>query len=148
MTLNSEWDRVKDNPDNLIVSDSLRDLLDPEAFGPVTSGTNPKGIRLVSKLIFTVGEDESTMSGAMLSFTRGTKEWCYVFEMKAELLAPILMAGSLVKIEVTDQNESFKHELELLGEDPGPTVAFELNTLSGDTPATTALLTVTVAAPA
>ena len=171
----SEWDRVKDNPDNLIVSDSLRDILDPGAFAG-TSNTNPKGIRLISKLTFAQLESSSwgwtdagksslrfvadseddkaelaspaVITGAMLSFSRGAKEWCYIFEVKAELLAPILMCGPLVKIEITDQRESFKHELELLEDDAEPTVAFELHALNGDTPATSALLTVTVAAPA
>jgi hypothetical protein len=159
MTLNSEWDRVKDNPDNLIVSDSLRDLLDPETYGANASGASPKGIRFISKLAFlslntpapdllVADEDRSVILGSLLSFSRGAKEWCYIFEVKAELLHPILMCGSLAKIEVTDQNNSFKHEIEFTEDDAEPTIAFELHALNGDTPATSALLTVTVAAPA
>ena len=153
MTLNSEWDRVKDNPDNLIVSDSLRDLLDPETYGANASGASPKGIRFISKLAFlslntVTDEDRSVILGSLLSFSRGAKEWCYIFEVKAELLHPILMCGSLAKIEVTDQNNSFKHEIEFAEDDAEPTIAFELHALNGDTPATSALLTVTVAAPA
>ena len=158
MTLDSEWDRVKDNPDGLIVSDSLIDMLGDEVLGSRTTEAEVRGVILTSRLTFQeyvskdnfLGVDEpksSELTGSLLSFTRGPQEWSYVFEARADLLGPILMCGPLSKIYITDQGESFKHELELSSEDPEPKVSFELQGLGGDHPSTSALLTVTVAAP-
>lgn len=157
MTLNSEWDRVKDNPDNLIVSDSLRDMLGDDILGDASRKADARGVVMISKLTFqeyTSGDflrvdppATSELTGTLLSFTRGPKEWRYIFDVRADLLSPILMCGPLSQIHVTDQSDSFKHELQLSPDDPEPEVSFELQGLGGEHPSTSALLTVTVAAP-
>ena len=158
MTLDSEWDRVKENPDNLIVSDSLREMLGSDILGNDNGDPGARGVILASRLTFKeyvspnnflkLEEPKSAeVTGTLLSFTRGPKEWRYVFEVRADLLSPILMCGPLHEIYVSDQSESFKHELQLSPDDPEPEVSFELQGLGGDHPSTSALLTVTVAAP-
>ena len=73
MSVESEWDRIKNNPDNVIVSDELRELLDPKELGDVEQ---PPTVGYFVELILqeplkdNAPGPQTNISGPLLSFSK------------------------------------------------------------------------------
>ena len=119
-SLESDWGRVSQNPDNLIVSDSLKVLLNPEQIAPSTELC--KSISFPAKLNFS-GKEINAVLYAYASLGDETR---YSFKIKAQELGIVLGSGELKSLFITDSLESFNCSIELLPNDERPEISFEL----------------------
>ena len=120
MSLDSDWDRVNQNPDNFIVSDVLGDALDFSQFDSPRAAE--KQITLPGTIRFASG----CISGELLSYFQSIKETRYTFKIKAEDSAIVLSRSELTGLSISDNSNSFTYELEMLPRDEEPEISFEL----------------------
>ena len=64
-----EWRRVRDNPHNVIVSDSIKDLLEPDSFGLSDEDLGSQDINVTIGLA-----DGSTVDGVVVTYEKSSKK--------------------------------------------------------------------------
>lgn len=118
--LDSDWDRISQNPDNLIVSDSLKVLLDPEQIALSTESC--KSTSFLAKLNF-LGKE---IDAVLYSYSSSVDEVKYSFKVKAQDLGTVFEYGELKSLYITDSRQSFNYNVKLEANDATPEVSFEL----------------------
>jgi len=121
MSTEAEWDRVMTNPDNVIVSDSLRDLLDPEE----TNGE----IQQAPDVTFTcsIVHDGSIVNGKLVTYTCEPECIKLVLECSRFDVICLIGASTIDSLMVTNSYDESTLSIELSEDDPDPTLEVNLN---------------------
>jgi hypothetical protein len=139
--IKDEWSRVSENPDNVIISDSLRDLLDTsELVGPPPVATS-----VVTSCVIITNEGES-IAGTLLSYRRGLEYTILTIAVGAESCLG-LMSSSVRASSVDISNNVNNHttSLDVLHKDIDLGIEFEYG-MSSKMGASSAILSVTIPA--
>ncbi|HIL97535.1 MAG TPA: hypothetical protein EYG51_16720 [Pseudomonadales bacterium] len=118
-SLKSDWARVSQNPDNLILSDSLKVLLDDDQVSSVGASVQ---ISLPAKLLFSNKEIDANL----YSYACSADEIRYSFKIKAQDLGIILSSEGLTSLFITDNLNSFNYRVDMLPADEKPEISFDL----------------------
>jgi hypothetical protein len=114
----SEWERILSNPDNVIVSDSLREQLDSTGLEPRVSSL--KVARITCYLKFKTHQ----LEGDLISYASDAESWTYVIAAPPEKLVNILYDDNLQLLQITDDVIEGKMSLEMLPEDETPSLSW------------------------
>ena len=98
MDIKDEWSRVSENPDNVIISDSLRDLLDTSEL----AGSGPMASSVVTTCVITTNEGNE-IAGTLLSYRNNTEYTTLTLAVGAESCLP-LMSTNIVAASINISN--------------------------------------------
>ena len=118
--MDSEWKRVIGNPDNVIVSDSIRDLLDP---GEVESEIKQ---RQMISFICTVDSGDETLSGKLTGFSTTNEYYKFYLELPIEDVSTLLGVTRFDNITISNSVNLVTLEIQLGEDDPDPEIGFDL----------------------
>jgi hypothetical protein len=101
-----EWDRVMSNPDNLIISDSLIERVDPYNLGEIE---NPVQVKTICTFEFS----EHTLSGEVLGFSNVEGQRTYTFASHVKDASKLMHSSDLKQFSMhvgTDELISMGNE--------------------------------------
>jgi len=120
--LEGEWRRVVNNPQNVIVSDSLKDILDPESFQIDNDGLNAPSIDVLIQF-----SDEIAISGYLLFFERSPSEVKLSFICERSEAVRVFLGKRVEQVRVYNESGDFDFSIEILKDDEIPTLSFEFD---------------------
>ena len=124
MSLDSEWDRVLGNPDNVIVSDSLKAILDASQL--------EREIVPDREVSFTCVLDlgNQTLVGTLLTYE--TSDSGYSFSLECSREDAILLIGRtrFQKVVIANSHNEASLEVEMEESDPDPNIRVDVSPYS------------------
>ena len=113
-----EWERILSNPDNVIVSDSLREQLD--ATGLESTVASFKVARITCRLKFKTHQ----LEGDLISYASDIESRTYVIAAPPEKLVNVLYDDNLQVVEITDDVTEGRMSLPALSENEVPSLSW------------------------
>ena len=120
--INEEWDRVTDNPQNMIVSDSIRDLLEPNQFGLGENDLNSQIITLTLNF-----SDDIKIQADLLFFEKSTERIKFSFVCDKSDAAKVFLGKKIKSVKVYSETYGINYCVEVLPEDEEPLLSFEFS---------------------
>jgi hypothetical protein len=136
MSMNDEWQRVMANPDNIIVSDSIRDLLDPAQTEDV--------IEQSKAIIFTcvISAENTTISGRLTGYAATCKDYKFYLELPIGDVHTLLGITRIDTVSVSNSANLVTLEIQLNEDDPDPEISFDLG--SSTVPLSSAFVSIVI----
>ena len=120
--LEDEWKRVINNPQNVIVSDSLKGLLDPENFE-----INDRELSTPSINVLLQFSEGVTIDADLLFFERSPVGIRLSFVCDRTEAVKVFMGKKVESVKVYNESDDFNFCVEISEDDELPTLSFEFD---------------------
>tara|TARA_B000000532_G_C18535185_1_gene263170 strand:- start:42 stop:467 length:426 start_codon:yes stop_codon:yes gene_type:complete len=120
--LDDEWNRVINNPQNVIVSDSLRSIIDTSDFNisEAELTTPPIGV----KLLF---DDDTTITGEILFFEKSPTETKVTFSCPRTEAIKVFSASIVTSVTIKSEHDDIDLCIETPHDSDAPTISFDFD---------------------
>ena len=120
MSLDSEWKRVTGNPDNIIVSDSIRDLLDPDQTETIIKQDQR------TNFTCTMTTGDTTLNGNLCSYQVSEKEYRFSLELPMSDVSTLIGWQRVDNVTISNSGDLSTLEIHLGDDDPDPEISVEI----------------------
>ena len=120
MSLDNEWKRVMGNPDNVIVSDSIRDLLSADEVGDEI--VHKKHVAFTC----TINAGEVALSGMLCNYQISKKDYRISLELPLDDISVLLGITRFDSVILSNSADQATLEIHLGDDDADPEISIDL----------------------